>query len=132
MPHEKINYPKRAAKQINVPVPAQETPLGNGQLVVGWNEIGWVQVSIYPEGWNDTGDAEIVDLNKQELDLLIRTLERARRQAYSGTQRHSAALWFRRRAAHHDTATVQRPSEGLRCMRSASRDGQHARWHPLL
>ena len=66
MPHEKINHPRDGARQ----------------LVVGWNKIGWVQVSVYPEGWSSTGDAYIADLNPQEIDLLIRTLRRARRQAY--------------------------------------------------
>lgn len=70
MPHEKINHPDSTR---HVP---------KDQLVVGWNEIGWVQISLYPEGWNNTGDAEIVDLNPQELDLLIKTLQRAKRQAY--------------------------------------------------
>ncbi len=68
MPHEKINFPRFDSS--------------SDQLVVGWNEIGWVQVSIYPEGWSNTGDAEHVALNPQELDLLLKTLRRAKRQAY--------------------------------------------------
>lgn len=73
MPHEKINY-----------------PADNGnQTVVGWNKLGWVQLSIYPEGWNDTGDATHAPLSSQEVDKLIRTLKRAKRQAYSGEHRHS-------------------------------------------
>lgn len=75
MPHEKINFPR------------QNTP--KHQLVVGWNDIGWVQVSIFPDGWSDTEDASIVDVNPQELDLLIKTLQRAKRQAYSKGKRHS-------------------------------------------
>lgn len=80
MPHEKINHPR----QRNHP----EDAARKEQLVVGWHHIGWVQVSVYPHGWSDTGDAEHVDLNPQELDLLIKTLRRARRQAYSQGNRH--------------------------------------------
>lgn len=73
MPHEKINHPRDDDKQ----------------LVIAWSDIGWVQASIYPEGWNDTGDAHHVDLNPQELDLLINTLKRARRKAYGQGHRHA-------------------------------------------
>ena len=69
MPHEKINH--------------QHSP-NNKQLVVGWDRSGWVQVSIYPQGWVGSGDALIVDTPPDVLDLLIRTLKRARRQAYAG------------------------------------------------
>lgn len=78
MPHEKINHPREQAGDK----PPQ-------QLVIGWNPIGWVQASIYPEGWSNTGDAVHVDLNAQELDLLIATLKRARRKAYDSGQRHA-------------------------------------------
>lgn len=90
MPHEKINFPRHFSSAVLDP------DFENGvngaakeQLVVGWNEIGWVQVSIYPEGWNDTGDADHVEVNPQELDLLIKTLHRAKRQAYSKGNRHT-------------------------------------------
>lgn len=72
MPHEKINH----GRTDKVPQ----------ELVVGWDRLGWVQVSIYPEGWSTTGDASIVDVTPRELDLLIKTLKRARRQAYGGGQ----------------------------------------------
>ncbi len=80
MPHEKINYPRSETRPTE--------SVKKDQLVVGWNEIGWVQVSVYPEGWTTTGDAEHVELNPQELDLLIKTLRRARRQAYGRGRRH--------------------------------------------
>lgn len=73
MPHEKINRPDEAGHQA----------------VVGWNRIGWVQISIYPEGWKDTGDATHVALSDSEVAKLIKTLRRARRGAYSGVKRHS-------------------------------------------
>lgn len=104
MPHEKINHPRRLFGPLmdpstSVKPPTQGPQDGAGdsgaaeqppkdQLVVGWNKIGWVQVSVYPEGWNDTGDAEHVDLNPQELELLIKTLRRAKRQAFSKGNRH--------------------------------------------
>lgn len=78
MPHEKINHPRRHPGES----------VRKDQLVVAWDAIGWVTVSVYPDGWNDTGDAEHVELNPQELDLLIKTLRRAKRQAYSRGQRH--------------------------------------------
>jgi hypothetical protein len=95
MPHEKINYPKPtpiAAKPLDsngVPVPLISPRVRRDQLVVGWNELGWVQISMYPEGWSSTGDAEIIDLSSQEIDLLIKTLRRAQRQAYASGHRHS-------------------------------------------
>lgn len=76
MPHEKINHPRNHDGTSK-------------QLVVAWNEIGWVQASIYPEGWSDTGDALHAELNPQELDLLISTLRRARRKAYGQGSRHA-------------------------------------------
>lgn len=75
MPHEKINFPRFDSSK--------------DQLVAAWNEIGWVTVSIYPEGWSSTGDADHVELNPQELDLLIKTLQRAKRQAYGKGNRHT-------------------------------------------
>lgn len=95
MPHEKINHPRRH----DVPTPGlfapepipelPERPPRKDQLVVAWNEIGWVQVSVYPEGWSNTGEAEHVELNPQELDLLLKTLRRAKRQAYGQGNRHT-------------------------------------------
>lgn len=79
MPHEKINYPTGNSGTCPVPV----------QAVVGWNEIGWVQVSIYPDGWSSTGDASHVALSEPEVSKLIKTLKRAKRQAYGGGSRHA-------------------------------------------
>lgn len=59
------------------------------QLVVSWNKIGWVQIAIYPEGWENTGDAWIIDLPPTELNRLINTLRRAKRQAYFKGNRHT-------------------------------------------
>lgn len=77
MPHEKINYPTGYGF---------EEPK---QAVVAWNGIGWVQLSIYPMGWKDTGDAFHVPLTPPEIDKLIKTLKRAKRQAYRAGNRHS-------------------------------------------
>lgn len=101
MPHEKINYPRGGAGHQADIVDGALNPDGSQfagkavagdsqqkQMVIGWNRIGWVQVSLYPQKWNDTGDGEHVDLNPQELDLLIETLKRARRQAYRSGRRH--------------------------------------------
>lgn len=94
MPHEKINYPKTPDKfetsqeGEHGPVSASFTP-GEKQLVIAWNEIGWVQVSLYPQKWKDTGDGDHVGLTPQELDLLIKTLQRAKRQAYRKGNRAS-------------------------------------------
>lgn len=77
MPHEKINYPTGGG--LEVPK----------QAVVGWDEIGWVQLSIYPMGWKDTGDAFHVPLTPSEIDKLIKTLKRAKRKAYGKGERHA-------------------------------------------
>ena len=68
-------------------MPHEKITQGTDQLVIGWNKIGWVQLSIYPEGWSDTGDATHVALNPQRLDLLLKTLRRAKRAAYAGGER---------------------------------------------
>lgn len=104
MPHEKINYPRRrplpAGVTVSVPsaVGLQATFDGGAldpQLVVEWNDIGWVQVALYPDGWRDTGDAARVDLNPQELALLIKVLKKAERKAYGRGQRHEGYEDFR-------------------------------------
>lgn len=70
-------------------MPHEKITRGENQLVVSWNAIGWVQVAIYPEGWSDTGQATHVAVNSQRLELLIKTLKRAQRQAYkNGGYRH--------------------------------------------
>lgn len=69
-------------------MPHEKITQGENQLVIGWNRIGWVQASIYPEGWTDTGDATHVALNPERLNLLMKTLRRAKRAAYSSRDRH--------------------------------------------
>jgi len=83
MPHEKINHPDASGQQA----------------VVGWNKIGWVQLSIFPEGWSDTGDAARVDMSVEDIDKLIHTLKRAKRQAYTqGTDNLPGESWRDREA----------------------------------
>ena len=54
----------------------------HNELVIGWNPIGWVQASVYPPGWEDTGDALHVDLTPKAVGRLIKTLKKAQRKAY--------------------------------------------------
>lgn len=82
MPHEKINYFKPVEIEFGL------EPFERLQAVVGWSDIGWVQLSLYPEGWTNTGDAHRVDLTEPEVDKLIKTLKRAKRVAYSKGNRH--------------------------------------------
>jgi hypothetical protein len=51
-------------------------------LQVGWNRLGWVQVSAVPHGWESTGDWSIVDMDHDSINRLIRVLRRARDQAF--------------------------------------------------
>lgn len=76
MPHEVILGKDDSTKLIGSYHDAK-----NNSVVVGWNKIGWVQISVAPPGWESTGDWHIVDLNSEGLDKLIATLKRARRQA---------------------------------------------------
>jgi hypothetical protein len=69
MPHEKINQ-------------RTDPFIFENQLIVGWNEIGWVQVSVAPPGWKDTGDWSIVDMSAKDIDKLIKVLKKASRKAY--------------------------------------------------
>lgn len=56
-----------------------ETSLG---LSVGWNPIGWVQIMMEPHDAESTGDWHIVDLDRKQINSLIRTLRKARDRAY--------------------------------------------------
>jgi hypothetical protein len=58
------------------------------ELEVSWNRIGWVQASIYPYNWQNSGDAFIVDLTPRMIDKLIKTLRKAKRQAYGNGYTH--------------------------------------------
>lgn len=107
MPHEKINHPYRiapageAVQDGSTPVstPHVAVPM---QLVVEWNAIGWASIAIYPEGWNDTGDAYRVEMPPAAIDLAIKTLKRAKRQAYGEGQSYLDAY-----RDHHDTSTTR-------------------------
>lgn len=88
MPHEKINFLPAGVRPA--PDAPQDSTLGEAprkQLVVEWNRTGWTDIAIYPDGWKDTGYAWRVALPPQDLDLLIKTLKRAKRQAYGAGQR---------------------------------------------
>ena len=67
---------------------AAGTPLPEGTieprhgLSVGWNKIGWVQIQMFPDSWESTGDWTIVDLERGDINRLIRLLRKARDQAY--------------------------------------------------
>ena len=88
-PHQKVTFPRPRA--------ALTTPLAPGvtvsthadpQVVVEWDRLGWVDIALYPQGWGSTSDATRATLNPQDLDLLIKTLKRARRQAYGDGARY--------------------------------------------
>lgn len=53
---------------------------------VGWHANGWVQLGIKTEiresGESVTGDVVATDLDRQQINNLIRVLRRARDQAY--------------------------------------------------
>jgi hypothetical protein len=76
MPHQKINLNRSHYKKG--PTSTDNT----NYLIVGWNEIGWVQVSVAPCDWTSTGDWMIADLTSKDVDELIKTLKKARRKAY--------------------------------------------------
>lgn len=79
MPHEKINHPTTHYGE-----PGQ-------QLVVAWFE-GWADIAIYPDGWNNTSEAFRVPMPPSAIDLLIKTLKRAKKQAYGKGNFHSDAF----------------------------------------
>ena len=76
MPKEIINERSTSEAQHN-------------ELVIGWNPIGWVQASVYPPDWKDSGDALHVDLTAIALDRLIKVLKKAQRKAYLSGNRHT-------------------------------------------
>jgi hypothetical protein len=51
-------------------------------LSLGWNKIGWVQIHMFPAEWDSTGDWHIVDLDRSQINHLIRSLRKVRDQAY--------------------------------------------------
>lgn len=84
MPREIVTQPE--APKFNateVPMPDGGTPLEPMRgLSVGWNKVGWVQIHMFPDGWETTGDWTIVDLGRGDINRLIRTLRKARDAAY--------------------------------------------------
>lgn len=59
--------------------PGAEQLLG---VSVGWNKAGWVQLNMEPVDARSTGDWHIVDLDRGDINRLIRALRKARDQAY--------------------------------------------------
>lgn len=70
--------PKETIKHIEA-----DESRGARTLQIGWNKIGWVQLSVAPDGWKDTGDWEIIDLFLEDIERLIRVSRRAKRQSFS-------------------------------------------------
>lgn len=82
MPHQKINLNRSTFK-------GGPTSTDNpNYLIVGWNEIGWVQVSVAPPGWTNTGQWSITDLTPTDVDYLIKVLKKAKKKAYGKGNRH--------------------------------------------
>lgn len=73
MPKETIKRPEAAE------VPGVEARHG---LAVGWHPTGWVQIYMEPHGAESTGDWHIVDMDRAEINRLIRALRKARDKAY--------------------------------------------------
>lgn len=78
MPHEVVLDERDSKNQL---IESYRDSKHNS-VVVGWNEIGWVQVSVAPPGWDNTGDWNIVDLDEAGLDKLIRFLKHAKKKGY--------------------------------------------------
>jgi len=86
MPKEVVVQPESLLRN---PVIEGENPPPGGRTIeeslglsVGWNKIGWVQVHMFPKEWDSTGDWHIVDLERGDINRLIRTLRKARDAAY--------------------------------------------------
>ena len=84
MPKEKITSTTKFRTKID-DVDYPEGVIANldvFDLAVGWNrDGGWVQIHVLPKYWETTGDWTSFDLDSDEIDHLIRTLRRAKRQA---------------------------------------------------
>jgi hypothetical protein len=76
MPKEVITQPESREGRN----PGGEPPMRG--LSLGWNKLGWVQIHMFPEGWETTGDWTIVDLDRPAINRLILALRKARNQAY--------------------------------------------------
>lgn len=85
MPKEVVvQAEETVAREFNaagVPMPSGHVESQHG-LSVGWNKVGWVQIHMFPHGWESTGDWTIVDLERGDINRLIRTLRKARDAAY--------------------------------------------------
>lgn len=88
MPKETIvrpsvpSNPPRLASGNDIPRSIGEHIETNLGLSVGWNKIGWVQIQMEPHDAESTGDWSIVDLDREQINGLIRGLRKARDQAY--------------------------------------------------
>ena len=82
MPHEKVNLNRSTFK--GGPTSTDNTNF----LIVGWNPMGWVQISVAPAGWTNTGDWMIADVTPEDIDHMIRVLKKAKRKAYGKGKRH--------------------------------------------
>lgn len=52
-------------------------------LSIGWAKDGrWTQVYLIPSSWQSTSDWHIISVEPDEIDHLIHTLKRAKRQAF--------------------------------------------------
>lgn len=83
MPHEKINLNRHPLKD------GPTSTYNDNLLIVGWNEIGWVQVSVAPPGAISTGEWHITDLTQRDIDYLIKVLKKAKRKAYGSGNVHA-------------------------------------------
>lgn len=85
MPKEVVVQSQEVAlREFNAagtPMPSACTESQHG-LSVGWNKVGWVQIHMFPHGWESTGDWTIVDLDRGQINALIRTLRKARDAAF--------------------------------------------------
>ena len=85
MPKEVVvqseDFAPREFNAAGTPMPSGFVEPRHG-LSVGWNKIGWVQIHMFPHEWENTGDWTIVDLERDQINTLIRTLRKARDAAY--------------------------------------------------
>jgi hypothetical protein len=85
MPKEVVVQSEAAApREFNAagtPQPSGFVEARHG-LSVGWNKIGWVQIHMFPHEWESTGDWTIVDLERGQINDLIRMLRKARDAAF--------------------------------------------------
>lgn len=87
MPREKITSTTTFTAEDDptaVPEGARVANTRTLDLAIGWNRHGrWVQLHVIPKGWQDTGEWTSFDLDPEEIDHLVRTLRRAKKNAYT-------------------------------------------------